>query len=55
MLSARSAANLAIVFSVLALTGCALFIPALIAKINAITSDLEAVRPLPLGKMIESF
>uniref|UniRef100_A0A914HFE4 Protein kinase domain-containing protein n=1 Tax=Globodera rostochiensis TaxID=31243 RepID=A0A914HFE4_GLORO len=41
MISARSAANLAIVFSILSLAGCAMFIPALIAKIGAITSELE--------------
>ena len=44
MLSARSAANLAIALSVLSLAGIALFIQALVAKINTITTDLEAVR-----------
>jgi hypothetical protein len=43
MLSARLAANTAIGLSLLSLAGCALFIPALIAKIGTITADLEAV------------
>jgi hypothetical protein len=43
MSSASYAAISAVVFSLVALIACVLFVPALVAKINAITNDLEQV------------
>jgi hypothetical protein len=57
MLPAQAAANMAIVLSLIALVSCGMFIPALIAKINTITADLEAVsfryRNFPKHKFIQ--